>query len=708
MQAEVNDANLGLANSRIPPTWCVENDARYPLRYYRHDLEVWSASTDMDVLRQGPAASMRITGSARTVVREMPIALLTGGQQVPDGAGGLVQLNGLGMLLRTLERRYGATDQETQIHTISELMGFSKLSGESTDQLLARFEVILHRADAIGGIALGPQLKAWMILSHLRIPRNSWMTLLSPTMGMLPADLDEFTAFQQYIRRNGHLFDTGHNADRQKTIMQPYFTNDSSTFFAETSEQNPQSRNAAFPAFHDWHGVHEQQQTQDDDGISWHSYSTGQSDYDEPLDWSDFPNNISEPYIGEEIYLAYTGAKRRWRSFGGKGRHRQKGKGKGRGKSKGSSSSKGPHSQVRAFWTDDYGVNHIIDEAPVYFKGKGKGNPIGKDGKQMLCSICDSNQHFRAKCSKGAGKGKSGFGKGKGTGAFFASDMHDQWHYDSHATAATQHQTAPAIPTASSSLAQPRKVYFAVPTAASRAVEQKSQIFFADGSPSIQLTAVKHPDYEAIAMNLAAKEVPSSETPATSSQHLHKYYHPPAYAWFNEASYHAMVKLKIGEALLVDTGAVGNLAGANTFQRLVEFATRNGQGTEFTPLDRKMNIDGVGGGDPSVCKRSGKVPIVLGDGQIASYAAPLIEDSDVPCLLGLHTMIGMRVVLDLVHDKWISLGPGGMELKLSPGSSVLDLHRAPTGHIMLPCSDWQKLQGKGANATVVALPAMEL
>ena len=32
MQAERDEANLGLANSRIPPTWSVERDKVYPLR----------------------------------------------------------------------------------------------------------------------------------------------------------------------------------------------------------------------------------------------------------------------------------------------------------------------------------------------------------------------------------------------------------------------------------------------------------------------------------------------------------------------------------------------------------------------------------------------------------------------------------------------------------------------------------------------------
>ena len=43
-RAEVDALNLGIANSKIPPSWCVERDAEYPLRYYRQDLEVWRAN----------------------------------------------------------------------------------------------------------------------------------------------------------------------------------------------------------------------------------------------------------------------------------------------------------------------------------------------------------------------------------------------------------------------------------------------------------------------------------------------------------------------------------------------------------------------------------------------------------------------------------------------------------------------------------------
>ena len=148
---------------------------------------------------------MRITGAARLIVREMPIDMLVQGRVVDDGQGNMIQLSGLGMLLRTLERRYGATTEETQVHSISELMQFARQSGESTDEVIARFDVLVHRADTVGGVQFGAQLKAWLLLTHLRIPRSAWMVLLAPTKGLLPQNIQEYTDFQQYVRRNGPI-----------------------------------------------------------------------------------------------------------------------------------------------------------------------------------------------------------------------------------------------------------------------------------------------------------------------------------------------------------------------------------------------------------------------------------------------------------------------------------------------------------------------
>ena len=514
MQADINDLHLGVATGRVPPGWLLEGDAKYPLRHWIRDIEVWAASTDVADARIGPSCAQRITGAARLVVREIPIQTLIQGAVVPDANGNPVQVSGIGMLVRILERRYGAAPQEVQIHSISELMGFVRGHQESTDGVLARFEILLNRAEQQGGVVFGPQVKSWLLLSHLRIPRSSWFTLLSPTLGMLPSDAQEYIDFAQYLRRNGHLYDKT-PADSQKTLAQPYFVTD-----GDGATPAP-TFHTSWPEFRTSNDM-----TYDDDEISWHSFSTGMSDDDEPLDWDDFVN-VSQQHIGEAVYLAYRGAKRRWRKFSGKARPRFKGHGKGKGGRKGS--GKGKSQPPRTFWTDDYGNHHVVPEAPeadllptVYFKGKGKGNPIGKDGKVMLCSTCDSDQHFRAKCPKGSGKGGMGSGKGKNRTFFLGPDAPD-----------ASNQTPSETPV------QFRPSYFSMPPSSS-ALSEFSHIHFADGTPSITLAPASHND---VALNIQLPGIPTNALMSSSS------YYP---VWGNSA-YHARVKLDHGEAMLVDT-----------------------------------------------------------------------------------------------------------------------------------------------------------
>lgn len=670
MQAEIAEANMGLANSRIPPSWCIERDKVYPLRFYRTDLEVWAASTDLDVARQGPAASMRISGAARMIVREIPVATLQQGGVVQEN-GAPLQLNGLGMLLRILERRYGATEEETQIHAISELMQFTRTSGETTDMCMARFDIAMHRANNFGGVLFAPQLKAWLLMSHLRVPKSAWMIMLAATNGLLPADDAEYTEFCLYLRRNGHLHDTG-TGDSQKSIAQPYYANEGNTgnhtFFGQSWTSEPAEQNW-HPTYAEFSGGN----YGNDDAISWHSFSTGQSDDGEPIDWSGL-EGIQPAHIGEHLYLGYRTNKRKWRNFGGKSRPRFKGVQKGHTKGKGKH-GKNPHSGkgigTRTFWVDDFGCQIAIpspsypvipDFEPtveVYFKGKGKGNPMGKDGKQMLCSICESPLHFRMKCPKGNGKG--------GTKGSFWVNPEIQY-------------LGPDVSSASASSAEISKqtstsIYF---SAADQ--KDKSTIYFSDGS---EQALIPHGlgDEETMAS--------SEQVMHTVNDHLRKYFHPPSYAWLN-AVYHTNVRLSSGEAMLVDCGAVGDLSGDKQVFRMAKIAEQNGHGTSFTPLKSVMNVDGVGQGT-SECKQSAVVPVVTADGKLSTYTAPIITNSEIPSLLGLNTMTRQRVILDLIHDKYIMVGPGGIEMKLSPGSTVLDLKRAPTGHLMLPCSHWDKV-----------------
>ena len=84
----------------------------------------------------------------------------------------------------------------------------------------------------------------------------------------------------------------------------------------------------------------------------------------------------------------------------------------------------------------------------------------------------------------------------------------------------------------------------------------------------------------------------------------------------------------------------------------------------------------------------------MSNGQVAEYHASVIPGSECPGLLGLNPMRKQRVLLDLFNERYISVGPGGYELKLSPGSISLPTEFAPTGHLMLPISNWQQVKGR--------------
>ena len=128
-------------------------------------------------------------------------------------------------------------------------------------------------------------------------------------------------------------------------------------------------------------------------------------------------SHMSQAEAAEHIYMQYRKARRTWRRFTDKpvrkfrrhmNHHFKKGTGKGKIKGKGKS---------RGFmWTKD--------DSLTYLKGHGKGkhsgssgkgfgrrsNPKDRAGNTLKCRICDSEEHFAAKCPQGKGTGK-GAGK---------------------------------------------------------------------------------------------------------------------------------------------------------------------------------------------------------------------------------------------------------------------------------------------------------
>jgi hypothetical protein len=182
------------------------------------------------------------------------------------------------------------------------------------------------------------------------------------------------------------------------------------------------------------------------------------------------------------------------------------------------------------------------------------------------------------------------------------------------------------------------------------------------------------------------------------------------YPWWHSMSsndtqtcYHSQVRLgPKRDGLLVDTGAVNSLTGDEFIDRIAAAAKSHGQGVQINTLEHPFPIEGVGTGASQVTKRA-TVPLALGDGSTGNYTAAMVEHSQLPGLLGLEPMIKSRVLLDSCNMRFITVGAGGFKLELSPGSTVRNLERSATGHLMLPITEWEKNKGQKGN---LAFPAM--
>merc|ERR1711994_186934 len=142
---------------------------------------------------------------------------------------------------------------------------------------------------------------------------------------------------------------------------------------------------------------------------------TSSDDGNEVLDGPD-TSQMTEADAAEAVFYRYRQARRAWRRFTGKPvrRFRRNFKKTLRGYGRGQRKGRG-----RGFF-------YTQDEVFAFLKGKGKGNrshtsgkghgrrknPRDRNGDIMKCSICGSEDHFRANCPQGKGKGNGSKGGG--------------------------------------------------------------------------------------------------------------------------------------------------------------------------------------------------------------------------------------------------------------------------------------------------------
>ena len=401
-----NDWVHGRGSTRNPPTWAPEIEAQYPFRHWVTDVVTWCMSTDVDEQRKGPQIELALGGVARDLVREIPLQVKINGATVDLGDGnGPQQLTGAAFILHGLAQHYMPLEEESNLRSLADLHGFVRLPGETVDTVLTRFEVIVQRARTRARIPLQNTHAAWMLMLALRIPTEYWVHLLTPFRGALPTSDAEYRQFIEYVRRFGHLAEAGNYSIAQgvsqghPTMWASPQDGPGDPLSGTQSAANMGSLGGVggmFPT--DDHmpmsAADDDSDTSDDEDGHYHV-----QDPDEP-DMTGWTSN----QVGEYYYQKYKQYKRKWRRFAGRNPKRQRGP-----------------TRRRHFFEMDVSVSE------TYFgKGKGggkgaphrKGNPIGRDGQVMRCSICNSDQHFRARCPQAAK------GKGKGTPPSGGGTMH--------------------------------------------------------------------------------------------------------------------------------------------------------------------------------------------------------------------------------------------------------------------------------------------
>ncbi len=174
---------------------------------------------------------------------------------------------------------------------------------------------------------------------------------------------------------------------------------------------------------------------------------------------------------------------------------------------------------------------------------------------------------------------------------------------------------------------------------------------------------------------------------------------PPA--MYVEASepklaYHIHTRLADGRpAMLIDIGSVGNLCGDRWAKTVAQAAAQHGQTPKYEQRPRALRISGVGVGTQS-CAYDCKLPVALkqaegGGVTIGHLTTPTVSNSDLPGLLGLTALRKNRAVLDLSSLKMYFCGPGDYDVAtaLPPGTECFQGEIAPSGHLIVPCCEYQ-------------------
>jgi hypothetical protein len=153
------------------------------------------------------------------------------------------------------------------------------------------------------------------------------------------------------------------------------------------------------------------------------------------------------------------------------------------------------------------------------------------------------------------------------------------------------------------------------------------------------------------------------------------------------------IKLPDGRlSMIVDLGSQVNVVGINTQKEFAEKAKAAGRDTSYVNRSRRMNLNGVGSGS-APCDYEAICPIAVKyldkSPMHDVFRANVAEGcgADLPAIFGSVSMQKKDAVIMLREGKEIIAfpGPGGYKIEWSPGTKLLPMIPAPSGHLVIPC-----------------------
>ena len=154
--------------------------------------------------------------------------------------------------------------------------------------------------------------------------------------------------------------------------------------------------------------------------------------------------------------------------------------------------------------------------------------------------------------------------------------------------------------------------------------------------------------------------------------------------------YHMRARLRDGrEGLLIDPGAVSNLAGDEWVKRVGRLAKEQGLSMKYSPLDHQILVEGVGNGSQT-CAQNCSIPVkTQAPSTFQTFEAPVVPRSTIPGLLGLAELKERNCVLDCKHGFLYEV-QGSYSLTAGKGTVKHVLEPAMSGHWMLPITQYSR------------------